>query len=174
MARMTPRSWAGILFTSLAVNVLLAGTIVTAYVGRENRDRELLHRMTVYTVPWAYRVIGDDVGAQARQVYAKNQTELARDRQALVQDYAAVNEILKAPQFDRNALVAALENLRMDVSSAQKLMHEAMADFAADLTVEQRRKLTNFVDDWSNQREQHAIRRDEMIEQKEQRSDTTN
>ena len=59
---MTPKWWAGILFASLAMNVLLAGIIVTAYLNRESRDRELVQRMTVYTVPWAWRVVGEDVG----------------------------------------------------------------------------------------------------------------
>jgi uncharacterized membrane protein len=166
---MTPKWWAGMLFASLAINVLLAGVIVTAYLNREKRDRELAHRMTVYTVPWAWRVVGEDVGVFARQVYAKNQAELARDRQTLAADYAQVNEILSAEKFDREAFSAALAKLRTDVASAQHLMHDAMAEFAAGLTPDQRRKLTDFVADWSRQRHQRAIRRDEMIEQKERR-----
>ena len=82
---MTPRWWAGIFFASLAVNVLLAGIIVAAYINREDRNRELVHRMTVYTVPWAYRVVGEDVGVLARRIYARNQAEFARDRQTLTQ-----------------------------------------------------------------------------------------
>jgi uncharacterized membrane protein len=169
MARITPRWWAGIFFTSLAVNVLLAGIIVAAYLNRENRDRELVHRMTVYTVPWAWRVVGEEVGVLARRIYARNQSELARDRQILTADYAAINEILGAERFDRAVFDAALAKLRVDVAAAQKLMHEAMSEFAADLTPDQRRKLANFVADWSRERDQRAIRRDEMIEQKERR-----
>ncbi|MCD6074323.1 MAG: Heavy-metal resistance [Rhodospirillales bacterium] len=171
---MTPRWWAGIFFASLAVNVLLAGVIVAAYLNRDNRDRELVHRMTVYTVPWAWRVVGEDIGVLARRIYAKTQAELARDRQTLTQDYAAVNEILSAETFDREAFASATAKLRADVAAAQSLMHDAMGEFAAGLTVEQRRKLTDFVADWSKQREQRAIRRDEMIEQKERRENRAN
>lgn len=171
---MTPKRWAAILFVSLAVNVLLAGIIGAAYLNRETRDRELVHRMTVYTVPWAWRVVGEDVGVLARRIYAKNQAEMARDRQVLTQDYAAINEILAAEKFDRDAFDAALAKLRTDVASAQKLMHEAMSEFASGLTMEQRRQLTSFVAEWSNQRNQRAIRRDEIIEQKERRESRTN
>jgi uncharacterized membrane protein len=171
---MTPRWWAGIFFASLAVNVLLAGVIVAAYLNRDNRDRELVHRMTVYTVPWARRVVGEDIGVLARRIYAKTQAELARDRQTLTQDYAAVNGILSAETFDREAFASATAKLRADVAAAQSLMHDAMGEFAAGLTVEQRRKLTDFVADWSKQREQRAIRRDEMIEQKERRENRAN
>ena len=171
---MTPRWWAGIFFASLAVNVLLAGIIVAAYINREDRNRELVHRMTVYTVPWAYRVVGEDVGVLARRIYARNQAALARDRQALTQDYEAVNEILAAEKFDREAFAEALAKLRADVASAQKVMHDAMAEFATGLTVDQRRQLTDFVADWSDQRNQRAIRRDEMIEKKERRENKAN
>lgn len=166
---MTPRWWAGILFVSLAVNVLLAGIVIAAYLNRDNRDRELVHRMTVYTVPWAWRVVGEDIGILARRIYAKNQAELARDRQILAEDYATVNTILEAEKFDREAFASALAKLRTDVASAQKLMHDAMGEFASGLTVDQRRKLTAFVTDWANQRDQRAIRRDEMIERQERR-----
>jgi len=49
-----------------------------------------------------------------------------------------------------------------------------MAEFSAGLTVEQRRQLTDFVADWSKQRNQRAIRRDEMIDQKERRESKAN
>lgn len=169
---MTPRRWAGIFFASLAVNVLLAGIIVAAFLNRDARDRDLVHRMTVYTVPWAWRVVGEDIGILARRIYARNQVQMARDREILTQDYAAVNEILAAEKFDREAFEAALAKLRVDVAAAQKVMHDGMAEFATGLTVEQRRKLADFVADWSKQRDQRAIRRDEMIEQKE-RSEST-
>ncbi len=171
---MTPRWWAGIFFASLALNVLLLGIVGAAYLNRDNRDRELVHRMTVYTVPWAWRVVGEDVGILARRIYARNQADLARDRQTLAEDYAKVNEILAAEKFDRAAFAGALAKLRMDVASAQKLMHEAMGEFAAGLTADQRRKLTDFVTDWAKQRDQRAIRRDEMIEQKERRDPPAN
>ena len=171
---MTPRWWAGIFFASLAVNVLLAGIIVAAYLNRDNRDRELVHRMTVYTVPWAWRVVGEDVGVLARRIYARNQAELVRNRQILADDYAKVNAILAAQKFDREAFADALAKLRIDVASTQKLMHDAMGEFAAGLTVEQRGKLTEFVTDWAKQRDQRAIRRDEMIEQKERRDSQPN
>lgn len=174
MARMTPRHWAAICFVSLALNVLMAGVIGTAYVNRELRDRELVHRMTVYTVPWAFRIIGEEVGPAARRVYAKNQAELVRDRKTLAADYAAVNAILDAEQFDRAAFVQALGKLRTDVGSAQGVMHEAMSEFASELSRDQRRQLSQFVSDWSMTREQRAIRRDELIEQKERRESKAN
>jgi len=166
---MTPKWWAGIFFVSLAFNVLLTGIVVTAYIQRESRDRELVRRMTLYTVPWARRVVGEDVGVLARRIYAKNQSDLVRDRQILADDYATLNEILGAEEFDREAFREALAKLRSDVAAAQQLMHGAMTEFADGLTPEQRRQLTDFVADWSKQREERAIRRDERIEQKERR-----
>jgi uncharacterized membrane protein len=166
---MTPRWWAGIFFASLTVNVLLLGVVGAAYLNRDDRDRDLVHRMMIYTVPWAWRVVGEDVGVLARRIYARNQAELARDRQTLANDYAVLNDILAAEEFDKAAFAEALTKLRTDLAAAQKLMHDAMGDFAADLTHAQRRQLANFVADWSQQRDQRAIRRDEMIERKERR-----
>lgn len=164
MAKVTPRWWAGIVFVSVALNVLLAGVIAAAYL---NRDHTMARRMTVYTVPWALRVIGEEVGIQARRIYVQNQAAMARDRSVLVQDYLTVNEALAAPQFDRAAFSNALGKLRNDIVAAQATMHEAMAEFAEGLTPAQRRELTAFVDEWSYRREERAIRRDELIEQKD-------
>lgn len=167
MAQMTPRVWAVVLFISLAVNVLLAGVIAAAYV---QRDRDMAHRMTIYTVPWSLRVIGEDVGTYARRIYVKYQSAMANDRQVLARDYQAINEILDSEQFDRTAFSEALAKLRTDIGAAQTTMHEAMTEFAGGITPEQRRQLTGFVEEWSDKREQRAIRRDELIEKKERRT----
>ncbi len=171
MAQMTPRHWAGVLFVSVALNVLLAGIIGSAYL---NRDRDMANRMTVYTVPWALRIVGEDVGVLARRIYVKYQAAMAQDRQTLTQDYMKVNEILAAPEFNRAAFVESLAKLRADVGTAQATMHEGMAEFASGITPEQRRKLTAFIDEWSVKREQRAIRRDEIIEQKDRRDTRSN
>jgi uncharacterized membrane protein len=163
MARMTPRGWAIALFCSLALNVLLAGVVVTAYVKRE---RDMASRMTVYSVPWASRVIGSDVAALTQRVYAKNQATIARERQALMQDYAAVSTALSAPQFDRKKFVQALGQLRADTATAQATMHEAMTEFAAELTPAQRQTLASTVNDWAARREQRALRREQEIEKR--------
>lgn len=167
MAKMTPRYWAGAFFVSVALNVLLAGIIASAYL---NRDRDMAQRMTVYTVPWALRIVGEDVGVLARRIYVKYQAAMARDRQTLTQDYMSVNEILAAPQFNRAAFADSLAKLRGDIGIAQATMHEGMVEFAGGITPEQRRQLTAFIDEWSVKREQRAIRRDEMIEQKDRRN----
>ena len=167
MARMTPRWWAAVFFASLALNVLLAGIIATAYY---NRDRDLVHRMTVYTVPWALRVVGDEVITMARRTYVKYQATMTQNRQVLARDYAAVNEILDAPQFNREAFSEALAKLRADITIAQATMHEGMAEFVSGLTPDQRGRLSDFVNEWWLKREQRAIRRDELIEQKERSS----
>lgn len=171
MAKMTPPRWAAVLFVSVALNVLLAGIIGTAYL---NRNRDMAHRMTIYTVPWALRVIGNDVGTLARRIYVKYQTAMTQDRQVLTQDYLMVNEILAAPQYNPVALKDALAKLRADIGMAQATMHEGMVEFAKEITPEQRRQLTAFIDEWSVKREQRAIRRDELIEQMDRRDNRSN
>jgi uncharacterized membrane protein len=164
MARMTQRGWAITLFCSLAVNVLLAGVIVTAYL---KRDLDMASRMTVYSVPWALRVIGREVDELTQRIYTKNQAAMNRERQALKQDYAAVNGALAAPQFDRKKFAQALGQLRADTATAQATMHEAMTDFAAELTPAQRQQLAATVSDWAARREQRALRREREIEKRE-------
>ena len=166
MARMTPRRWAIVLFCSLAVNVLLAGVVATAYVKRE---RDAASRMTVYSVPWAFRVLGDEAGMLARRIYIKYQTEMAKDRQALMQDYQTVNSALSAPQFERKKLGEALGQLRADHVAAQETMHEALTEFAGELTQQQRTRLADTVNQWAERREQRALRREQAIEKQERR-----
>jgi uncharacterized membrane protein len=163
MARMTSRGWAIALFCSLALNVLLVGVVVTAYVKRE---RDMASRMTVYSVPWASRVIGADVAPLTQRVYARNQATMARERQALMQDYSAVSTALSAPQFDRKKFARALGQLRADTATAQATMHEAMTEFAAELTPEQRQMLASTVNEWAARREQRALRREQEIEKR--------
>ena len=166
MARMTPRRWAVVLFCSLAVNVLLAGVIATAYF---KRDRDMASRMTVYTVPWAFRVIGDEVGALARRNYLKYQAAMTKSRQDLMREYESVNTALSAPQFERKKFTEALGRLRSTTVAAQTTMHEAMSDFAAELTPQQRQELAMRVNEWNAQREQRALRREQAIEKHERR-----
>lgn len=166
MARMTPRRWAIVLFCSLAVNVLLAGFVATAYF---KRDRDMASRMTVYTVPWAFRVIGDQVGALARRNYLKYQAAMTQERQELMRDYETVNAALSAPQFERRKFTEALGRLRATTVAAQATMHEAMTEFAAELTPEQRRALAMRVNEWTAEREQRALRRERAIEKQERR-----
>jgi len=163
MARMTTRGWAVALFLSLAVNVLLAGVIVTAIL---NRERAMASRMTVYSVPWASRVIGSDAADLTQRIYMKNRTVMARERQALLQDYAAINAALSAPNFDRKKFVEALGKLRVDTAEAQTTMHEAMTDFAAELTPTQRQFLADTVSEWAERREQRALRREQEIDKR--------
>ena len=164
MARMTPRGWAIALFCSLALNVLLAGVVITAYVKRE---RDMASRMTVYSVPWASRVIGSEVAPLTQRIYAKNQAVMAKERQALMRDYAAVSTALSAPQFDRKKFAQALDQLRADTATAQATMHEAMTDFAAELTPAQRQTLAATVNEWAARREQRALRREQEIEKRQ-------
>ncbi len=163
---MTSRRWAAVVFISLSLNVLLMGIVATPYL---NRNRDAAQRMSVYTVPWALRIVGEEIGPMARRSYVKYQSNMARDRKVLARDYLAVNEILAASQFDRTAFSDALAKLRADSQSAQATMHESMSEFVVGLSLDQRRQLTDFVDEWSRNREQRAIRRDEIIERKDRR-----
>jgi len=169
MGRMTPRRWAIVVFCSIALNVVLAGVIVAAYV---NRDRDIALRMSVYTVPWAFRVIGEEVGTQARRIYLKYQAAMGAQRQSLMQDYHAVSSALSAPQFDGKKFNEALGRMRADTATAQATMHDAMTEFAAELTPEQRRQLAMTVNEWAEKREQRALRREQAIEQRERRDNS--
>jgi uncharacterized membrane protein len=161
MARLTSRHWAIALFSSLAVNVFLAGLVATSYI---HRDRDAALRMTVYTVPWAFRTIGTDAEPKARKVFHKYRAALATSRENLHRDYKLTTDALLAPQFDRARFGAALERLRSDLSSAQATMHDGMVDFVADLSPEQRQELAVRVNEWAEQRQHRALTRDEEIE----------
>ena len=71
---------------------------------------------------------------------------------------------LTAPQFDRQKFGNALARLRGDLSSAQETMHNGMVDFVSELTPEQRHELATQVNEWAEQREQRALRREREVE----------
>lgn len=160
---MTPRGWAIALFCSLALNVLLAGIIATAYL---QRSRDIASRMTVYSVPWASRVIGSEVRPQVERIYVKYQDAMAKKRQALMANYEAVNATLEAPQFESKKFSEALARLRTETVAAQATMHEAMTEFAGQLTPTQRERLATAVNEWVEHREQRALRRAREIEKR--------
>jgi len=156
MARMTARHWAVALFGSLAVNVFLGGLIVTSYM---HRQHDLALRMTVYTVPWAFRTIGDEVEPNARKVFRKYQPDLIRARDNLHEDYKLTTQALTAPQFDRQKFGNALARLRGDLSSAQETMHNGMVDFVSELTPEQRHELATQVNEWAEDHSDVSVKR---------------
>mgnify|MGYP000320635872 CR=1 FL=1 len=70
MTKLTSRRWAIIFFISLALNVFLGGLFVADKYFKDNRSRGF--RGMTYSVPWARRILGDEVRPMAREIFREN------------------------------------------------------------------------------------------------------
>lgn len=159
MMSMTPRRWAIFFFSSLVLNLFLAGLIVA---GAIKWDRGRHYRGAVLTVPWAARVIGEEVRPAARKLFRERAPEMRARHRAMGQSYRAAGQLMGAENFDRAAFLAALETVRAARSRAQILSHQSMADFLQKLTPGQRRRLAEA----AHQRAERRARRAERYRQR--------
>ncbi len=161
MISMTPRRWAIFFFSSLVLNLFLAGVIVA---GAIKGDRGRHYRGAVLTVPWAARVIGEEVRPAARKLFRERAPEMRARRRAMGQSYRAAGQLMGAENFDRAAFLAALDKVSAERTRAQMLSHQSMADFLQVLTPEQRRHLAEA----AHQRAERRARRAERHRQRRQ------
>lgn len=156
MTKLTPRRWAIIFFISLALNVFLGGLFVADKYFKDPRSRS--YRSMVYSVPWARRVLGDEVRPMAREIYRAHRESFRGNRRARAELYQSVSGALAATPFDKATLKKALNALQENLQLGQTAMHSMMVEFSAKLTADQRQKLVVEVARLAEKRKQRRER----------------
>ena len=129
MTKLTSRRWAIIFFISLALNLFLGGLIVADKYFKDSRSKSF--RSMMYSVPWARRVIGDEVRPMAREIFRAHRESFIGNRKVRAELYQKVSAVLATEPFDKSEFKKALGALQQNLQLGQTTMHSMMADFAA-------------------------------------------
>ncbi|MAF47774.1 MAG: periplasmic heavy metal sensor [Rhodospirillales bacterium] len=169
MTIMTSRRWAIVFFCSLALNLFLAGLVITDKFF-DHRHGRAFGRM-LYSAPWAMRVVGDEIRPQVRDIFRKHRDAIRANRQELHKTHMQLNAMLLAEPFQREQFSASLGKLRELTLGAQMRMHQDMAVLTAGLTTEQRQELAGAVEKWLERRARRAAHRHQRRERRERDRD---
>ena len=164
MTQLTTRRWAIIFFISLALNVFLGGLIVADKYFKGHRGHSF--RGMTYSVPWARRILGDEVRPMARQIFRNHREEFRGTHRARTQLYKNISDILAKEPFDKAGLNTALTELRTNMQTGLSTMHDMMAEFSGNLTSDQRQKL---VQAFEKQQERRRARREKRRQRRLER-----
>ena len=160
MTKLTSSRWAIIFFISLTLNVFLGGLFVA---NKYFKDRGF--RGMVYSVPWARRILGEEVQPLARQIFRDHRKKFTgRARAELHKNVTAA--LAKEP-FDKNSLKNALTALQGNMQIGQTAMHSMMAEFSAQITGDQRKRLVLEATRTQEKRQQRRERRRKLRDERE-------
>ncbi|MBT3915352.1 MAG: periplasmic heavy metal sensor [Rhodospirillaceae bacterium] len=157
MTKLTSRRWAIIFFISLALNVFLGGLIVADKYFKGHRGPGF--RGTVYSMPWARRVLGDEVRPMMRQLFRERREGFRGNRRARAELFNNVSAALAKEPFDQAELRRALGALQANMQTGQTAMNDMMAEFSGKLTSDQRKQLVQAVAKWQERRRARFERR---------------
>ncbi len=157
MTKLTSRRWAIIFFISLALNVFLGGLIVADKYFKGHRGHGF--RGTVYSMPWARRVLGDEVRPMMRQLFRERRDSFRGNRGARAELFENVTAAMAKEPFDQAELRNALGALQSNLQIGQSAMNDMMAEFSSKLTSDQRKKLVQSAAEWRERRRARFERR---------------
>lgn len=140
---MTARAIKALCVGSLALNLFLVGAIVGgAYRWFAARDAVPTAAGARAGAPTALRYAAQDLSPERRREFVDALRQARRDARPLTQQARAgrddVLRLVAAPQFDRQALDAALANTREADRAVRERVETAVADFVATLTPDER------------------------------------
>ncbi len=167
MTKLTSRRWAIIFFISLALNVFLGGLFIADKFFKDHRGRGF--RGMTYSVPWARRILGDEVRPMARDIFRAHREDFRGNRRARSELYKNVANVLAKEPFDQTAFKKALGALQENLQIGQTAMHSMMAEFSAKLTPDQRKKLVAEVARMQEKQQQRRERRRKRREEREKK-----
>ncbi|MDP6257597.1 MAG: periplasmic heavy metal sensor [Rhodospirillales bacterium] len=150
MTKLTSRRWAIIFFISLALNVFLGGLLVADKYFKGHRGAGF--RGNVYSMPWARRVLGDEVRPMMRQIFRERREGFRGNRRARAELYNNVSAALAKEPFDQAELRQALGALQANLQAGHTAMNDMMAEFSSKLTTDQRKQLVQAVAKWQERR----------------------
>jgi uncharacterized membrane protein len=145
-AWLSPRTLRWALIGSLALNVLIIGTVVgTLCISRFGHDR---HREGFRGSPLIgfARTLPRERSDFIRQKYADAQPSLEATRKGIRDARAAVREVLTAETFDQAKLNAALDGIVAAQSSESRAKTALFGETVGQLTPEERRQLHDWLE----------------------------
>lgn len=133
---MTPaaKRLAILLAVSIGLNLLLAGLWIGRGMHRPHHDRGGAAAAT--------HEPGHRKQPALRRAFKENAPQIARHRQATQQARAAVASALEAEPFNRAALDAALDALRVETLKGQEALHQGLSEVARQGSPQARRELS--------------------------------
>ena len=139
MTKLTSNRWAMIFFISLIINIFLGSLIISDKYFKDTHFHKF--RGIVYTVPWAHRVLGDEVQPLTRQIFRNYNKKLRDMRQTRSKLYKNTASVLTQEPFDKNLFKSKLVALKDNSHLILTEMSSMMSELSAQLTITQRKKL---------------------------------
>ncbi len=120
----------GALVVSVALNLLIAGVLIGRFSSR--------HPPTPPPGAWAAGELSAETRSRVREHMARQMESVRPMRRELRDAQDGIRAAVLAEPYDPEALKAALARLRSVTSRYQQLLHEGLAEIAAELPVEER------------------------------------
>ena len=127
---MTHRALTGLLITSVAVNLLLAGLII-GHMVRSDGGREL-------PLAWAFKDVSPEIREKVRPIIRPQVSDILSERRALRRQERELHRLLKSETLTREELVVALANMRAATNQFHEKLHGIGADVLMSLDASER------------------------------------
>ncbi len=127
---MSHRALTGLLITSIAVNLLLAGLII-GHMVRSDGGREL-------PLAWAFKDVSPEIREKVRPIIRPQVSDILSERRALRRQERELHRLLKSETLTREELVVALANMRIATNQFHEKLHGISADVLMSLDASER------------------------------------
>lgn len=127
---MSHRALTGLLITSIAVNLLLAGLII-GHMVRSDGGREL-------PLAWAFKDVSPEIREKVRPIIRPQVSDILSERRALRRQERELHRLLKSETLTREELVVALANMRTATNQFHEKLHGIGADVLMSLDASER------------------------------------
>ena len=127
---MSHRALTGLLITSIAVNLLLAGLII-GHMVRSDGGREL-------PLAWAFKDVSPEIREKVRPIIRPQVSDILSERRALRRQERELHRLLKSETLTREELVVALANMRAATNQFHEKLHGIGADVLMSLDASER------------------------------------
>lgn len=127
---MSHRALTGLLITSVAVNLLLAGLII-GHMVRSDGGREL-------PLAWAFKDVSPEIREKVRPIIRPQVSDILSERRALRRQERELHRLLKSETLTREELVVALANMRAATNQFHEKLHGIGADVLMSLDASER------------------------------------
>lgn len=131
------KTWAVVLFTSLAINLFIGGVFVSHWVSH-GRD---VGRSHAFGMRGASRHMDAETRSTMQRMWSEHAEEMRPLMEAMREARMNAVDAIGAEPFDKTTLEEALALTRSASTASQEAFHAALADAAAELGPEQRRSL---------------------------------
>ena len=131
------KTWAIVLFTSLAINLFIGGVFVSHWASH-GRD---VARSHAFGLRGTSRHMDEETSTTMRRMWSEHADEMRPLLEAMREAQKHAVDAIGTEPFDKTTLEEALASTRTASTASQEAFHAALVDAAAELTPEQRRSL---------------------------------